>query len=112
MGRYCVCGVKITGIEIDPEKCKCDWEGWITIDENKKLRDPEENGTYLVRYINNGGDCFEGLMKFSKEPLRIETGYFGNKIPIYWSETSWDDNCVYAWKEKLTGERIDDASSN
>lgn len=108
MGRYCACGAKITAIKVDPDKCQCDWKDWVTFGEDGILPHPSENGIYEVRYGCNGGDHFEGEMRFQKVPYRIEsTMYSDKKHPIHWDKESWDDYYVYAWKKKITGERIE-----
>lgn len=98
MGRSCACGARRSGDYEAP--CICDTEGWTIAEEGKPFPKPSKDGVYLVRYCDNGGDCYEDNMEFSIKPYRIDRGYFGtNEVPIHWKEQSWDDNWVYAWKE-------------
>ena len=80
----------------------------LHMEKIRKLPHPPEDDIYQVRYGDNGGDHYEGEMRFQKVPYRIDSAMYGDKkFPIHWDRESWDDYYVYAWKKKLTGERID-----
>lgn len=89
MGQYCCCGQKIRKDWV----CKCKWYGWIDLRKEDKL--PEKDGIYKVRYFTNGGDFFEGMMRFTRDPIRYEND---GKCAIHWDSSHYDDNVVYAWK--------------
>jgi hypothetical protein len=91
MGMYCCCGIKIRA----ENKCTCDQTGWHDAYKDQ----PEKDGTYLTRFMDNGGDKYEKEQKFSVEPIRIDRAYYGNPVPIHWEKSMWDDYFVYQWKE-------------
>ena len=93
---YCCCGKEIR----KDWECKCKWYGWIDLRKEDRL--PEKDGIYNVRYYLNSGDCVEGLMKYTKEPIRYEKPIYSNeKIAIHWDRSHHDDNVVYAWKYEV-----------
>ena len=104
MGMYCCCGAKIS----NNEECSCDWHGWISTTDwppERKNRQsliqkhPNEEGKYLVRWQDNGGDRHEEELTFNSKPYRIDTGYFNNlNIPIRWERENWEEGTPYAFK--------------
>ncbi len=118
MGMYCCCDWKMTPsylidmvnkthttFEVDPDGCKCDWNGWTSIydwpDERKNKEkpfcNPTKNGKYLVRIQNQCGDRCETESKYCSIPRKIPCNYTGKILEVYWSGEG--DEQPYAWKE-------------
>lgn len=92
MGIYCCCGAKA-----GEKECNCDWTGWTEIKGDDT--EPKKSGVYKVRVCCvSSGDCWETKKRFSVIP-EIGSGFAGADYQLYWEDTSWDGNHVYAWKK-------------
>ncbi len=91
--------------EYEPDKCKCDWTGWISIYDwpedrkNKQIpfSEPIKNGKYLVRIQDHSADRYESESIYTIEPRTIRCGYTGKEIIVHWE--GYDEDQPYAWKE-------------